>query len=545
MKIKLEDLSLREKIGQTALAFISNDMSDLSKTPYGGMWSIGAIRFTNVNMDDIATEAVAYAEDSKTRIKGYNSKLKVPILSAMDNMNGIKHAFSELSFVADCVAVGATDDEQMAYDAGASRARQLKSTGSSWLWWPEVDLANRNAVINWGRLFSDDPKKVSKMAIAAVKGAQEQGVAATAKHFPGSDEIEYRDPHASASMLNITYEEWEKRQGKLFKELIDAGVYSVMIGHQSFPGYDNTKINGRYIPATVSYKIITELLKEKMGFSGVVVTDGIGMKGIMDVFDCDEKEVYIAALNAGNDVILGVNDDYIDIIENAVKEGRVSIERIDDACRRVLEMKEKLGMFKEGYTCADDSVSEVNKYVKNVNQKIAQNGLTLVTNKKNILPVDKKIIKRVTAVVLSYDDEQIESLKIMKEEFNKRGAEFYIKRNLYSYEEIEDISNNCDLIIYIGYLMRGLNNHFREDEKESFNYVMYRGEEKSFGISMGTPNLYFDHFFNFHTFINCYNFYEETQRALVAAIYGEIPFKGGNPFKLIPDEFKFLKGDQQ
>jgi beta-N-acetylhexosaminidase len=160
----------------------------------------------------------------------------------------------------------------MAYDAGASRARQLKSTSSNWLWWPEVDLANRNSVINWGRLFSDDPKKVSKMAIAAVKGVQDQGVAATAKHFPGTDEIEYRDPHASASMLNITYEEWEKRQGKLFKELIDAGVYSVMIGHQSFPGYDNTKINGRYIPATVSYKIITELLKEKMGFSGVVVT---------------------------------------------------------------------------------------------------------------------------------------------------------------------------------------------------------------------------------------------------------------------------------
>ena len=541
MKIKLEDLTLREKIGQTAIAFISNDMSDLEKTPYGGMWSIGAIRFTNVNMDDIATESVAYAEDSKLRIKEYNKKLKVPIIPSMDNMNGIKHAFSELSFVSDCVAVGATDSEEMAYETGVSRARQLKSTGANWLWWPEVDLANRNSIINWGRLFSDDPKKVSKMAAAAVKGVQDQKVAATVKHFPGSDEIEYRDPHASASMLNITYDEWKERQGRLFQELIDAGVYSVMIGHQSFPGYDDTKINGQYIPSTVSYKIITELLKEKMGFSGVVITDGIGMKGLMDVFDCDEKEVYIAALNAGNDVILGANDDYIDIIENAVKEGRVSLERLNDACQRVLDMKEKLGMFEDGYTCADDNVEEVNKYVKKANRKVAQNSLSLVVNKKNILPVDKKSIKRVAAVVLSYDDEQIESLKIMKEEFNKRGAEFYIKRNLYSHEEIENITNNCDLIIYVSYLMRGLNNHFREDEKESFNYIMYHGEEKSIGISMGTPNLYFDHFFNFHTYINCYNFYEETQRALVSAIYGEIPFKGENPFKLIPDEFKFLK----
>ncbi len=116
-----------------------------------------------------------------------------------------------------------------------------------------------------------------------------------------------------------------------------------------------------------------------------------------------------------------------------------------------------------------------------------------------------------------------------------------MKRNLYSYDEIEDISNNSDLIIYIGYLTRGLNNHFREDEKESFNYVMFHGVEKSLGISMGTPFLYFDHFFSFHTFINCYNYRSETQRALVAALYGEIPFEGEHPFRLIPEEFRYLQ----
>ena len=142
---------------------------------------------------------------------------------------------------------------------------------------------------------------------------------------------------------------------------------------------------------------------------------------------------------------------------------------------------------------------------------------------------------------MSYDDEQIDSLEIMKQEFKKRKAEFYVKRNLYSYDEIKDIAENSDLILYIGYIMRGLNNHFREDEKESFNYVMFHGSEKSLGIGMGSPFMYFDHYYGFHSFINCYNYYEETQKALVAAIYGEIPFLGGEPFKLIPDEFKFLK----
>jgi len=541
MKIKLQDLTLREKIGQTAVAFVNNDMSDLERNPYGGMWSIGAVRFSTVNMDDIATDDVALSDDIKSRIKEFNSKLKVPILAAMDNMNGIKHAFSELGFVSDCVSVGATGSRELAYETGVARARQLKCVGSNWLWWPEVDLQHRNLTVQWGRLFSDDPDVVSEMGISAVKGCQDCGVAATAKHFPGGDGVEYRDVHTNLTIMNISFEDWKKKQGKIFQALIDAGVYSVMTGHQSFPGYDDTKIDGKYIPTSVSRKIITDLLKGEMGFKGVVVTDGITMKGLMDIFDCDEAEVYIAALNAGNDMILGAKDYYIDVIEKAVKEGRVSIERIDDACLRVLEMKEKLGMFEDDYTYTDDNVKEVNEYVKEANTRVAENSLSLVANKKSLLPVDKRYIKRVTAVILSYDDEQIESLKVMKEEFNKRGAEIYFKRNLYSYDEIEDISNNSDLIIYVGYLMRGLNNYYREDEKESFNYVMFHGSEKSIGISMGTPYLYFDHFFNFHTFINCYNFFEETQRALVAAIYGEIPFKGGNPFALIPEEFIYLK----
>lgn len=79
------------------------------------------------------------------------------------------------------------------------------------------------------------------------------------------------------------------------------------------------------------------------------------------------------------------------------------------------------------------------------------------------------------------------------------------------------------------------------DEKKSFSYVMCNGIEKSIGIGMGAPFAYFDYFYGFHTFINTYNYYEETQKALIAAMYGEIPFKGGEPFKLVPDEFTYLK----
>ncbi len=420
----ISDLTLREKIGQTALAFVNNDMSVLDKNPYGGMWSIGALRFTTVNMDNIQGDKVVTTQTVKDKIKDYNRQLKVPILPAMDNNEGINHCFSELGPLIDATAVGATDNEELAYQAGAARALQLKSTGSHWLWWPEVDLANRHSIINWGRLFSDDPDKVSRMAIAAVKGCQDQGVAATAKHFPGSDTIEYRDPHASLNLLNISVEAWKERQGRLFQDLIDAGVYSIMTAHVAFPAYDDTKLNGQYIPTSVSYKLITELLKGEMGFKGVVVTDGLTMKGLMDLYDCDLEKVYIAALNAGNDVLLGVKDDYIDVIEQAVKSGEVSMERIDDACSRVLEMKRKLGMLEENYIMDEECVENANRYAVESNTKIAQKALSLVCNKRNILPLNKKYIKTVTAVILSYDDEQIESLQIMKEEFQKEVQNF-------------------------------------------------------------------------------------------------------------------------
>ncbi len=133
--------------------------------------------------------------------------------------------------------------------------------------------------------------------------------------------------------------------GEVFQEMIDGGVWSIMPGHQGFPAVDDRKVQNYYMPATLSDKILTGLLKEKMGFKGVVVTDAIEMAALKTAYP-DKEDLFVALLNAGNDILLNVKRlDYIDIIEKAVADGRVSMERIDDAVRRVYEMKVKMGLW--------------------------------------------------------------------------------------------------------------------------------------------------------------------------------------------------------
>ena len=115
---------------------------------------------------------------------------------------------------------------------------------------------------------------------AFIQGVQDAGVAACAKHFPGDDPYEYRDSHFCNSAYNQSFEYWEATQKREFQTCIDAGVASVMIGHKCFKAVDDTRVNGALLPSTLSYKVVTELLKDKMGFKGVVITDDISMKAL-------------------------------------------------------------------------------------------------------------------------------------------------------------------------------------------------------------------------------------------------------------------------
>ena len=535
-KPALNELSLRERIGQTGVAYPAVDLKNADE-PFGIAWSVGGLKMAFVNMDftprdDLKMTADAYAKE----MEKVNACRKVPVLSAMDCIFGINGAFYEMSPIVSAPMIGAANDEALAFEAGKMRGLHLRRTCANWWWGPNVDLPARWSEISYGRLYSDDPERVARLSCAEMLGCQSVGVAATAKHFPGSDEMEYRDAHTNIQVLHCSVESWKQRQGKVFQDLIDNGIMSVMTSHMAFPAYDDTKVNGKYVPTSASSKTIMGLLKGEMGFQGVVVTDAVKMLGLCTLFG-SLQEVYIAALKAGNDAILGVDADYIDVIEAAVKQGEISEERINDACQRVLDMKEKLGLFDEPTYQNTDDIAALNATTAQLNKQIADKAITLDIDRVGLLPM-KEEIKRVHIVTICSDPTfETQIRNGLAAAFEKRGVSAGVSANLYSYEEIEKIAEENDLIIYACNRVRKYC-YFDVDNRESFNFILHAGAEKSLGVSFGDPYVAFDKFSCLDTFINAYTMAPEAQEAVADAILGNIPFQKSASFEIVPKEFQ-------
>lgn len=542
----LSELTLREKIGQTAMVRTSNmEARDPVNYPYGSIWNTGNVMMGVVNMADKASGRTLSLKEWLDFLKKINEQIKIPVLPAMDCISGIENYYYETEPFLDPVTIGAAGGAELAYEAGVLRARLMKCVGSKWLWYPEVDIVERRHAISLGRKYTDDMEKMIAMGVADVKGTQSQGVAACAKHFPSTGCGEYRDSHVTQTMSFATLEEWRAGQGAIFQKMFDAGVDSVMTTHGAFPAYDNTMVNGKYISSTTSHRIITELLKGEMGFKGVVITDGIGMRGLQNMYDGDVKRVCVEAIKAGNDVVLGTYEGYFEAIEEAVLSGEIPESRIDDACQRVLDLKEKLGLFEDDYQYASDELEQVNADIRAFKERVAKKAVSLVCNKQQLLPVKQADIKNVAIIYSGHDEEgdnkAFDNLKYLIEAFERRGAKVHMQRRLHGFDTIKKIADENDLIIYAGYLMRGFPEGFSSfygEEMMSFWYALDSGADKSVGIGLGSPFMYFDFYSSFKTFINAYNYSKETLEAVVAAIYGEIPFEGGHPVKLIPPEME-------
>lgn len=539
-KPKLSELTLREKIGQTMVMrsdayqeMYANNREEFNIV--GGVWVWGALDMSLINMGNVITNKVMHSDATLEFLQNAVKNQKIPVIACMDNTSGIRFAFDDLSYAVDSPMVGATGSPELSYELGKCKANELKCAGARWLWGPEEDLINRNSSIGLGRKFSDNPDLVIDLAKAQNRGIQSQNVAATLKHFPGEDEMEYRDPHVSESIMRLTKEDWFKRQGRVYRECINDGVYSIMVGHQSFPAVDNTKINGSYIPSTISYKVVTELLKGEMGFKGVVITDAIGMEGLCAMFGGDKVRVAVETLKAGNDVILGAGKNYINAVEEAVKTGYIPESRIDDACSRVLDMKEKLGLFDNPVETVDKS--EVLANSQKINSLIINNGMSLVCDKKKMLPLTAEKAQRVTIVYCGDRKNIYDSLDIMADELKKHGVKTVNKQiGVSDPPDPQNLAKNSDIILYVGDAMDWGMAGFRGETFKTFYRTVIGGQKgKRIGVSLNSPYLYFDYFEGFDCFINIYNNMEETQRAFVKALFGELEFKGGHPFKLIPD----------
>jgi len=557
----LSEMTLREKIGQCLLVDqwsiygkveedstyskrSTEEIIALHEKEQFGVFYGQQAEVYNAKSGDSFNFSFALADPDKKRIPSESYKqfmetqssyLKYPPLVSGDFTNGGAAEFEDLSTICVLPAIGAADSEELTYKLAENLGKELRCAGVNWKWGPVVDLGNRNSTSIMRCFAADDVERNVKLASAYIHGLQAAGVAACAKHFPGPDRRSSRDSHFTSTMNTSTMEEWWNEQGDVFKRVIDSGVYSVMISHTAFPAADDTKINGKYIPSTLSKKVITGLLKDKLGFKGVAVTDGISMAGLYSLLPYEE--LIVGLINAGNDVILGAKLSSGDILEQAVLDGRIPMSRIDDACQRVLDMKEKLGLFEDGHNELPYKAADIVPQTKQINTEVARRSITLVRDRNGLLPVDKKNIKKVSVIVSSHNPTFINTLRHMKKAFEERGIEVHMQCRLKSTPELENIAKDSDLIIYAAYVgphhPKGGLRLFGE-ECQTFYYAFNHGKERSIGVSFGYPYVHYDIMENADAFINAYGTSAESQIAFVEAILGEIEITGKSPVLLEP-----------
>ena len=381
--MKITDLSLREKVLQTVVLRLNNGRESAVK-------NAGAAFF----FGEIITESEDCGLDqARQTLRKYTDQCSIPMLITSDFENGCGSMLKGLTPLPYMMSLGATNSEEIAYNYGKATALEALSVGANWSLSPIVDLNlnRRNPLINV-RSLTDDPDLAIRLLKQVIRGMQENGLGACAKTFPG-DGIDWRDQHCMTTTNNLSWEDWKRLSGRVFQEVIDDGVYSIMPGHITLPAYQKERAsNGMFLPATLSHELITKLLKGEMGFEGVVVTDALDMGGFNGWYK-DWETSEIEAFKAGCDMLLWPTESYVDNMVEAVENGYVSMERLDDAVSRILNMKEKLGLFDTGNQCVP-LTREDEAFVQQTQIQTAEHSITLVRDDGNFFPLSRRKPKK-------------------------------------------------------------------------------------------------------------------------------------------------------
>ena len=364
------------------------------------------------------------AKEMKNTLTAIQNKAKHPVIVAVDMEQGMGLACDFGTNFPEQMALAAAGDTELTREMGRILAREVRPLGVHWTFSPVADLNyNFNNPVTNIRSFGDDAAKVAEMVKAAVQGRQENGLlAATVKHFPG-DGMDDRDQHACTSVNTMPMDQWRETYGKVWKAAIhDAGVMSIMSGHISLPDYQGYEIDPEEaMPATLCHKLQVDLLRNELGFKGVLVSDAAPMIGITSRVSAEDMAV--ENIVNGSDVFLFAEpvEDHKRLMR-AVKSGRLSEERVYESARRVLEMKARLNIHENPFGIKLTE-AEVSQNIQSA-QKAADKSITLLKNNGK-LPVSLKKGAKVLTVTLTYKEHSRKpaDLEYVDKELIARGFE--------------------------------------------------------------------------------------------------------------------------
>ncbi len=321
---------------------------------------------------------------------------QTPMFIAMDAEWGLSMRLDSTTTFPRQLTLGAIANERLVYELGLEMGRQARRMGVHMTFSPVVDVNSNpdNPVIN-SRSFGECRYNVTRKGMAMMFGLQDAGIIATAKHFPGHGDTDV-DSHYALPLINHPFEKLDSLHLFPYKHLIDKGLQAIMIAHLNVPSLGPTED----LPSSLSKEIVTDLLQNQLGFKGLIVTDALNMKGVSAGYSSGQSEVM--ALMAGNDILLMPENvpQAINAIKEAITNGLITEEYLNQKVRKILYFKEKSGLKRLRTLSTSNLLEDINSAkAQTLNMKLAESAITVLKNDENILPlknIDKYSIAALT-----------------------------------------------------------------------------------------------------------------------------------------------------
>lgn len=536
----IKSMSFDEKVGQLFINLtLRRDPQYI--TELCEKYHIGGVRWQGGKLEEVYEQNRLFQEKSK-----------VPVLIAANCEAGGNGAIGEGTMVATGAACAASTTTQTIRDMARIGGKEAATVGCNWTFAPVCDVVSnwRNTIVNT-RAYGNDPDQIIELSKAYMEEMKAEGLACAAKHFPG-DGSEERDQHLIMGCNDLTTEEWDASYGKVYQALIDADLPSIMVGHICQPAYTryfNPGIEDKDIkPATLQPELLQNLLREKMGFNGLLVTDASHMAGL--TAGASRADVVPGVIAAGCDMLLFFNDPDEDIayMKAGIADGRISEERLSDALHRILGLKAMLGLDqlvfpdKEGLSvvgCAEHHEAAA---------RAADESITLVKDTQKVLPLDpskkRVLLYYVESAPVSLADGPDKGKQIMIEELEAAGFTVTAPKDYYELEmerpspfnrfrmmehhSMEEFKKTYDYVLVV-FAMQG----YAQANNVRITYSVGHSSEIPWSVyeipTIGVSLNYTNHLYDvpmLKTFINAYAPKREYIHALVEKLTDKSAFKG-------------------
>jgi beta-N-acetylhexosaminidase len=428
----IEEMTLDDKVGQLFINLnVSFDERYLDHVV--DRYRVGGLRYRGADSQAI-----------QDHIRHVQERSSIPLLVASNPEMGGFGSADDGTLVCTHLQAGSHPDSTIAYDMGRIAGREISALGCNWAFAPIVDihLNWRNTVVAT-RSFGDDAALVAERAGRFFDGISESGVACAIKHFPG-DGVDERDQHVTASYNTLDYSAWDATYGRVYRDLIARGVQSIMVGHIGAPlvsrEFRPELTDEQIMPATLAPELLGDLLRGRLGFNGLIVTDASAMAGLTHVLP--RRDLVPATIAAGCDMFLFMRnaDEDVEYMRAGIESGVITSERLQSALERILGLKASLGLHRKKAEGAlvppADALGVIGSAEHHrVAAEVADKTITLVKDTRSTLPLTPATHPRIRLYGVSADSDFTGAdprryLQLFREELEAAGFDVHVFRTL-------------------------------------------------------------------------------------------------------------------